>query len=83
MAARKNPVNSPPLATSSDDSDFVSPPPKHHRIQQGAGPSNPAPQMDTVMEETVAEPKQVYMPFYTISYYHVLTAQFLFAIVTM
>jgi hypothetical protein len=59
MVAWKNAVNSPPLASSSDDSDFVSAPPKCHCGQQGAGPSSPAPQMDTVAQETVPEPKQV------------------------
>jgi hypothetical protein len=83
MAARKNPVNSPPMATSSDDNDFVSPPPKRHRGEQGEDPCNPAPQMDTVAHETTIGPKQVYMSFYTVAYFHVLTAQFLFGIVTM
>ncbi len=63
MSARKNAVNSPSPASSSDDSDFVSPPPKCHRGQQGVGPSNPQPQMDTVAQETIPEPKQVYMSF--------------------
>jgi hypothetical protein len=41
MAARENAVNSPSPTSSSDDSDFVSPAPKCHHGQQGAGPSNP------------------------------------------
>jgi hypothetical protein len=58
MAARKYAANAPPpMATSIDDNDFVSPPPKRQRVQQGVGPSNPAPQMDNASEETIAEPK--------------------------
>jgi hypothetical protein len=63
MAAKKNAVNNHSPASSSDDNNFVSPPSKCHRGQQGAGPSNPQPQMDTAAQETVPELKQVYMSF--------------------